>query len=157
MGELARSVSISRSRFFRFTVWMLMARGDPQAVAGQGIRVLSRSAACLVGIEACPSAHHWSRQLQVLGHTVKLMPPSYVKAYLKRSKNTLMMPPRSVRRSAAIMRFVPTKSNNSNRLDATSQPAAPCPSTNDAVNAIRGHMAELGIISAKGRNRTPSC
>ena len=42
---------------------------------------------CLVGIEACPSAHHWSRQLQVLGHAVKLMPPSYVKAYLKRSKN----------------------------------------------------------------------
>jgi hypothetical protein len=43
--------------------------------------------ACLVGIEACPSAHHWSRQLQALGHTVRLMPPSYVKAYLKRSKN----------------------------------------------------------------------
>jgi transposase len=42
---------------------------------------------CLVGIEACPSAHHWSRKLQALGHTVKLMPPSYVKAYLKRSKN----------------------------------------------------------------------
>ena len=42
---------------------------------------------CLVGIEACPSAHHWSRSLQALGHTVRLMPPSYVKAYLKRSKN----------------------------------------------------------------------
>src|SRR5471032_1741011 len=36
---------------------------------------------CLVGIEACPSAHHWGRELQGLGHTVKLMPPSYVKAY----------------------------------------------------------------------------
>src|SRR6202789_531851 len=42
---------------------------------------------CLVGIEACPSAHHWGRELTGLGHTVKLMPPSYVKAYLKRSKN----------------------------------------------------------------------
>ena len=42
---------------------------------------------CLVGIEACPSAHHWSRELEALGHTVRLMPPSYVKAYLKRSKN----------------------------------------------------------------------
>jgi hypothetical protein len=41
---------------------------------------------CLVGIEACPSAHYWSRELQALGHTVKLMPPSYVKAYLKRGK-----------------------------------------------------------------------
>ena len=42
---------------------------------------------CLVGIEACPTAHHWSRELQGLGHIVRLMPPSYVKAYLKRSKN----------------------------------------------------------------------
>jgi hypothetical protein len=66
---------------------------------------------CLVGIEACPSAHHWSRKLQILGHTVKLMPPSYVKAYLKRSKN-------DANDAAAIceavtrpsMRFVPTKS-----------------------------------------------
>ena len=44
-------------------------------------------ASCLIGIEACPSAHHWGRELSGLGHTVKLMPPSYVKAYLKRSKN----------------------------------------------------------------------
>jgi transposase len=43
--------------------------------------------ACLVGIEACPTAHHWSRRLQALGHSVRLLPPSYVKAYLKRSKN----------------------------------------------------------------------
>ena len=66
---------------------------------------------CLVGIEACPSAHHWSRKLQALGHTVRLMPPSYVKAYLKRSKN-------DANDAAAIceavtrpsMRFVPIKS-----------------------------------------------
>src|SRR5262245_44400361 len=43
--------------------------------------------AWLVGIEACPTAHYWSRQLGALGHTVRLLPPSYVKAYLKRSKN----------------------------------------------------------------------
>src|SRR4051795_10841305 len=42
---------------------------------------------CLVGIEACPSAHHWGRELQALGHTVKLIPPSYVKAYLRCGKN----------------------------------------------------------------------
>jgi len=65
---------------------------------------------CLVGIEACPSAHHWGRELQALGHTVKLIPPSYVKAYLKRSKN-------DANDAAAIceavtrpsMRFVPIK------------------------------------------------
>ena len=66
---------------------------------------------CLVGIEACPSAHHWSRKLQALGHTVRLMPPSHVKAYLKRSKN-------DANDAAAIceaasrphMHFVPVKS-----------------------------------------------
>src|SRR5260221_6817761 len=42
---------------------------------------------CLVGIEACGSAHHWSRELQALGHTVRLMPPAYVKPYVKPQKN----------------------------------------------------------------------
>ena len=42
---------------------------------------------CLVGIEACATSHHWSRELQALGHTVRLMPPAYVKPYLKRQKN----------------------------------------------------------------------
>src|SRR5262245_7025819 len=67
--------------------------------------------ACLVGIEACPTAHYWSRQLGALGHTVRLLPPRYVKAYLKRSKN-------DANDAAAIceavtrpsMRFVATKS-----------------------------------------------
>jgi transposase len=68
---------------------------------------------CLVGLEACPSAHYWSRELQALGHTVKLMPPSYVKAYLKRGKN-------DANDAAAIceaatrpsMRFVPFKTQD---------------------------------------------
>jgi len=42
---------------------------------------------CLVGIEACASSHHWSRELKALGHTVRLMPPAYVKSYVKRQKN----------------------------------------------------------------------
>src|ERR1700747_3246794 len=71
----------------------------------------ARLPSCLVGIEVCPSAHYWSRKLQALGHAVKLMPPSYVKAYLKRGKN-------DANDAAAIceavtrpsMRFVPTKS-----------------------------------------------
>jgi transposase len=111
---------------------------------------------CLVGIEACPSAHYWSRKLEVLGHTVKLMPPSYVKAYLKRGKN-------DANDAAAIceavtrpsMRFVSTKSeqqqsglmlHHSRRLLVRQRTML--------SNAIRGHMAELGIISAKGRNGT---
>lgn len=112
--------------------------------------------ACLIGIEACPSAHYWSRELRALGHTVRLMPPSYVKAYLKRSKN-------DANDAAAIceavtrpsMWFVPTKSaqqqaglmlHRSRQLLVRQRTML--------SNAIRGHMAELGIISAKGRHGT---
>jgi transposase len=111
---------------------------------------------CLVGIEACPSAHHWSRRLQALGHTVKLMPPSYVKAYLKRSKN-------DANDAAAIceavtrpsMRFVPIKSEQqqSGLMLHRSRQLLVRQRTM-LSNAIRGHMAELGLISAKGRNGT---
>ena len=111
---------------------------------------------CLVGIEACPSAHHWSRKLQALGHTVKLMPPSYVKAYLKRSKN-------DANDAAAIceavtrpsMRFVPTKSDRQQSgLMLHRGRQLLVRQRTMLSNAIRGHMAELGIISAKGRNGT---
>src|SRR5437763_1678776 len=111
---------------------------------------------CVVGIEACPSAHHWSRELRALGHTVRLMPPSYVKAYLKRSKN-------DANDAAAIceavtrpsMRFVPTKSEQqqSGLMLHRSRELLVRQRTM-LSNAIRGHMAELGIISAKGRNGT---
>jgi transposase len=111
---------------------------------------------CLIGIEACPSAHHWGRQLQALGHTVRLMPPSYVKAYLKRSKN-------DANDAAAIceavtrpsMRFVPIKSEQqqSGLMLHRSRQLLVRQRTM-LSNAIRGHMAELGIISAKGRNGT---
>ena len=111
---------------------------------------------CLVGIEACPSAHHWSRELAALGHTVRLMPPSYVKAYLKRSKN-------DANDAAAIceavtrpsMRFVPikTKEQQTGLMLHRSRQLLVRQRTM-LSNAIRGHMAELGIISAKGRNGT---
>ena len=111
---------------------------------------------CLIGIEACPSAHHWSRRLQAFGHTVRLMPPSYVKAYLKRGKN-------DANDAAAIceavtrpsMRFVPTKSEQQQAglMLHRSRQLLVCQRTM-LSNAIRGHIAELGIISAKGRNGT---
>ena len=53
----------------------------------QVLAFFQRLPACLVGIEACASSHHWGRELQVLGHTVRLMPPAYVKPYVKRHKN----------------------------------------------------------------------
>jgi transposase len=100
--------------------------------------------------------HHWGRQLQLLGHTVKLMPPSYVKAYLKRSKN-------DANDAAAIceavtrpsMRFVPIKTKQQQTalmLHRTRQLLVR--QRTMLSNALRGHLAELGVVSAKGRNGT---
>ena len=111
---------------------------------------------CLVGIEACPSAHHWGRELQTLGHTVKLMPPSYVKAYLKRSKNDANDAEaicEAVTRPT--MRFVPIKTKQQQTalmLHRTRQLLVR--QRTMLSNALRGHLAELGIVSAKGRNGT---
>jgi transposase len=111
---------------------------------------------CLVGIEACPAAHHWGRELQALGHTVKLMPPSYVKAYLKRSKN-------DANDAAAIceavsrpsMRFVAIKTKEQQAALMLHRARQLLVRQRTMLsNAIRGHLAELGIISAKGRNGT---
>ena len=65
---------------------------------------------CLVGVEACASSHHWSRELQALGHTVRLMPPAYVKPYVKRQKND-MADAEAICEAVtrANMRFVPTR------------------------------------------------
>src|SRR6516162_4373476 len=65
---------------------------------------------CLVGIEACASSHYWSRELQELGHTVQLMPPAYVKPYVKRQKNdTTDAEAICEAVTRPNMRFVPTK------------------------------------------------
>src|SRR5258706_13704269 len=65
---------------------------------------------CLVGIEACASAHHWSRELQALAHTVRLIPPAYVKPYVNRQTNDAA-DAEAICEAATRpnMRFVPTK------------------------------------------------
>ena len=108
---------------------------------------------CLVGIEACPSAHHWGRELARLGHTVKLIPPSYVKAYLKRSKNDAAAICEAVTRPS--MRFVPIKTKQQQTalmLHRTRQMLVR--QRTMLSNALRGHLAELGVVSAKGGNGT---
>src|SRR6267378_4084398 len=109
---------------------------------------------CLVGIEACGSAHYWSRELQALGHTVRLMPPAYVKPYVKRQKNDAADAEaicEAVTRPN--MRFVPTKTpeqqsclmlHRTRHLFIRQQTAM--------INAIRAHLAEFGIVAPVGRN-----
>ena len=109
---------------------------------------------CLIGIEACASAHHWSRQLQALGHTVRLMPPAYVKPYVKRQKNDVTDAEaicEAVTRPS--MRFVPTKTTEQQSglvLHRTRHLLMR--QQTSVINAIRAHLAEFGIVAPVGRN-----
>ena len=107
---------------------------------------------CLIGIEACGTSHFWARELRTLGHEVKLMPPAYVKAYVKRGKTDAADAEaicEAVRRPT--MRFVAIKS-------AEQQSVVGLHRTRDLlvgqrtqlVNMIRAQLAEFGIVLAKG-------
>jgi len=109
---------------------------------------------CLVGIEACASSHHWSRELRALGHNVRLMPPAYVKPYVKRHKNDATDAEaicEAVTRPN--MRFVATKTpeqqscltlHRTRHLFIRQQTSV--------INAIRAHLAEFGIVAPVGRH-----
>lgn len=109
---------------------------------------------CLIGIEACASSHHWSRELQALGHTVRLMPPAYVKPYVKRQKNDATDAEaicEAVTRPN--MRFVATKTPEQQScltLHRTRQLFIR--QQTSVINAIRAHLAEFGIVAPVGRN-----
>ena len=105
---------------------------------------------CLVGMEACATAHHWGRQLTGLGHEVKLMPPRYVKPYVKRSKNDAADAEaicEAVRRPT--MRFVAVKSAEQQSILMLHRKLLVRQRTM-LVNAIRAHMAEFGIVAPVG-------
>jgi transposase len=109
---------------------------------------------CLVGIEACASSHYWSREIKALGHTVRLMPPAYVRPYVKRQKND-MADAEAICEAVtrANMRFVETKTpeqqsgqmlHRTRHLFIRHQTAV--------INAIRAHLGEFGIVAPVGRN-----
>jgi len=118
------------------------------------VALFQKLPACLVGIEACATSHHWSRELQALGHTVRLMPPAYVKPYVKRQKNDAADAEaicEAVTRTN--MRFVETKTpeqqsclmlHRIRHLFIRQQTAV--------INSIRAHLAEFGIVARVGRN-----
>jgi len=113
-----------------------------------------RLPACVVGIEACATSHHWSRELTAVGHRVRLMPPAYVKPYVKRQKNDAADAEAICEAvTRANMRFVETKTpeqqaclmlHRTRHLFIRQQTSV--------INAIRAHMAEFGIVARVGRN-----
>ena len=109
---------------------------------------------CLVGMEACATAHHWARQLVALGHAVKLMPPKYVKPYVKRNKND-MADAEAICEAVTrpTMRFVEIKTREQQSvlmLHRTRQLFVRQRTT--LINALRAHLAEFGIVAGVGRN-----
>jgi transposase len=110
---------------------------------------------CLIGMEACATAHHWARELTGLGHTVKLMPPAYVKAYVKRGKTDAADAEaicEAVTRPS--MRFVPVKSGEQQSVLMLHRVRALLIRQRTMlVNALRGHLAEFGVIVAQGISR----
>jgi transposase len=109
---------------------------------------------CLVGIEACASAHHWSRELRALGHTVRLMPSAYVKPYVKRHKNDATDAEAICEAVARPnMRFVPTKTEEQQScLTLHRARHLFIRQQTSVINAIRAHLAEFGIVAPVGRN-----
>jgi transposase len=121
---------------------------------GKLLAFFAKQPACLVGMEACAAAHHWGRELRKLEHRVRLMPPRYVKPYVKRQKNDAADAEaicEAVTRPS--MHFVEIKTCEQQgtlvlhrvRLMLMRQRV-------QLSNAIRGHMAEYGLVAPVGRN-----
>lgn len=118
-------------------------------------RFFAKLAPTRIGLEACGAAHYWARVLGDLGHAVVLLPPQYIKPYLKRGKNDALDAEAICEAmSRPSMRFVPIKS-------AGQQAALMLLTTRELLvkqrtmlsNAIRGHAAEFGVVAAKGLGR----
>jgi transposase len=108
---------------------------------------------CLIGLEACGGAHYWARELSALGHEVRLMPPQYVKAYVKTNKHDAADAEaccEAVRRPS--MRFVPVKSADHQALAMLHRVRDQLVSQRTAtIHALRAHLAEFGLVAAQRR------
>ena len=108
---------------------------------------------CRIGIEACATGHYWARELGALGHNVRLMAPSYVKPYVKRQKNDAADAEAICEAvSRPTMRFVPVKTVEQQSVMVLHRTRLLLMRQRTRLaNAIRGHMAEYGIVAPIGR------
>ena len=107
---------------------------------------------CLVGLEACGSAHHWAREFIKLGHDARMMPPAYVKPYVRRQKND-MADAAAICEAVArpSMRFVGVRSlENQAALMSHKTREMLVSQRTQLINGLRGHLTEVGVIAAQG-------
>jgi len=107
---------------------------------------------CVVAMEACAGAHHWGRQIGRLGHEVRLVPPAYVKPYVKRHKNDAADAEAICEAATrATMRFVAVKSEAQQTLGMAYRTRdLLVEQRTQAINALRGHLAEFGVVAPQG-------
>ena len=116
------------------------------------LRFFERLPPCLVGMEACSSAHHWAREISAFGHDVRLLPPQYVKPFVKRGK-TDAADAEAIAEAVTrkTMRFVPVKTAEQQAAVMVLRTRALLVrQRTQAINALRAHMGELGIIAPTG-------
>lgn len=118
----------------------------------QMIPFFSKLPPCLIGVEACATAHHWARTLIAMGHDVRLMPPSYVKIYVKRGKSDALDAEaicEAVQRPT--MRFVPVKTVEQQAILMTHRTRSLLVRQRTmSANALRAHLAEFGLVANPG-------
>ena len=121
---------------------------------GQVLRFFERQPACLVGIEACATSHHWAREISKLGHEVRLMPARYVKPYVKRNKNDAADAEaicEAVTRPT--MHFVAIKTREQQAVLMLHRTRKLFVRQRTMlINALRAHLAVFGIVAGVGRN-----
>lgn len=122
---------------------------------GELLAFFAKLSPCLVGLEACGSAHYWAREIAALGHEVRLIPPAYVKPYVKRGK-TDAADAEAISEAVTrkTMRFVPIKSAGQQAAGMMLKTRALLVGQRtQAVNALRSHLSELGVVASIGIGR----